>query len=79
MSVGGGKVQPGNPAAGGEIFSHVMWEIACFYFFFLNTFFFTVSSFKNRPHMTFDDVSGAADQEFEVVQDDEGRIQYPTK
>ncbi len=37
-------------------------------------------SFKNRPHLTFDDVSGLkADQEFDLVQDNEGRIQYPTK
>lgn len=35
--------------------------------------------FKNREHMTFDDAGGKADQEFDVVQDDEGRIQYPTK
>jgi len=36
--------------------------------------------FKNREHMTFDDVANMkADQEFEVTQDDEGILHYPTK
>ena len=38
-----------------------------------------LSSFKNRPHMTFDDARAEADQEFELVQDDEGKIEYSTK
>ncbi len=36
--------------------------------------------FKNRPHMTFDDASSAKpDQEFDVVRDDDGMVQYATK
>lgn len=35
--------------------------------------------FKNRPHMTFDDVSVGADQEFEVHLDPNGVLEYSTK
>ncbi|XP_050400553.1 PITH domain-containing protein 1 [Patella vulgata] len=35
--------------------------------------------FKNRPKMTFDDVSAEAEQEFEIFPDPEGVIEYPTK
>ena len=35
--------------------------------------------FKNRPHMTFDDAQSKCDQEFELVQDDDGTIEYATK
>ena len=35
--------------------------------------------FKNRPHMTFDDARGKCDQEFSLVQDAEGKIEYETK
>lgn len=35
--------------------------------------------FKNREHMTFDEARAKADQEFEVVKDPEGKVEYPTK
>ena len=35
--------------------------------------------FKNRPHLTFDEVRGKPDQEFELVRDDSGAVEYPTK
>jgi hypothetical protein len=35
--------------------------------------------FKNRPKMTFDDVSAKADQEFELDRDLSGSIEYSTK
>ena len=35
--------------------------------------------FKNRPHMTFDEARGKPDQEFELVADHEGQVEYPTK
>jgi len=38
-----------------------------------------VRLFKNRPHMTFDAAAAKADQEFELVQDDEGVIEYAPK
>ena len=38
-----------------------------------------VRLFKNRPHMTFDNASTKADQEFELVQDDQGTIEYAPK
>ena len=38
-----------------------------------------VRLFKNRPHMTFDDAALKADQEFELVQDDDGVIEYAPK
>jgi len=38
-----------------------------------------VRLFKNRPHMTFDEVAGVADQEFELVPDSSGTTEYPTK
>jgi len=34
---------------------------------------------KNRPEMTFDDVSSAADQEFEMHSDNTGALEYVTK
>lgn len=37
------------------------------------------NSFKNRPHMTFDDASSPADQELSLVQDYEGTVEYATK
>ena len=38
-----------------------------------------VKLFKNRPHMTFDDAQSKCDQEFELVQDNDGTIEYATK
>jgi len=38
-----------------------------------------VKLFKNRPKMTFDDVSIKADQEFELERDLTGSIEYSTK
>merc|ERR1712183_23119 len=38
-----------------------------------------VRLFKNRPHMTFDMAAGKADQEFDLVQDDSGTIEYAPK
>lgn len=35
--------------------------------------------FKNRPHMTFDDAGAKADQEFELVHDNEGTLEYAPK
>lgn len=35
--------------------------------------------FKNRPHMTFDDVAAPADQEFNLIQDYTGTTEYATK
>jgi len=35
--------------------------------------------FKNREHMTFDACGSKADQEFELVNDQEGRVEYATK
>ncbi|KAK3912158.1 PITH domain-containing protein GA19395 [Frankliniella fusca] len=35
--------------------------------------------FKNRPKMSFDDVSAAPDQEFELTRDGDGSAEYPTK
>ena len=35
-----------------------------------------VKLYKNRPHMTFDDAQGPADQEFELIQDDEGNFNF---
>ncbi|CAH1183690.1 unnamed protein product [Phaedon cochleariae] len=35
--------------------------------------------FKNRPSMTFDDVSAAADQEFDLAKDKTGAVEYSTK
>lgn len=35
--------------------------------------------YKNRPHMTFDDTSMAADQEFELQRDYAGLLEYVTK
>jgi PITH domain len=35
--------------------------------------------FKNRPKMTFDDVTAKADQEFELEQDVTGSLEYSTK
>lgn len=35
--------------------------------------------FKNRPHMTFDDVNSAAEQEFDLQQDPTGTLEYTTK
>ena len=37
------------------------------------------SRFKNREHLTFDGVRGKADQEFELVQDAKGEVEYATK
>jgi hypothetical protein len=38
-----------------------------------------VRLFKNRPKMTFDDVNGKADQEFELEKDLQGLIEYNTQ
>lgn len=38
-----------------------------------------VRLFKNRPHMTFDDVEVEADQEFEMHSDENGTLEYPTR
>jgi len=38
-----------------------------------------VKLFKNRPHMSFDDAQAKCDQEFELVQDNEGTLEYATK
>merc|ERR1712176_169981 len=38
-----------------------------------------VKLFKNRPNMTFDDASSAPDQEFALVPDPEGSLEYKTK
>lgn len=38
-----------------------------------------VNRFKNRPHMTFDDVNSAAEQEFDLQQDPTGTLEYTTK
>ena len=38
-----------------------------------------VRLFKNRPHMTFDMAAAKADQEFDLVQDDSGTIEYAPK
>ena len=35
--------------------------------------------FKNRPKMTFDDVRGKADQEFELSRDCRAEIEYSPK
>ncbi|KAK2722431.1 PITH domain-containing protein GA19395-like [Artemia franciscana] len=35
--------------------------------------------FKNREQMTFDDVQSKADQEFELVEDQSGMLEYPVK
>ena len=44
--------------------------------YFIDCFF---PRFKNRPHMTFDDVNMAADQEFELHRDTDGTLEYTTK
>ena len=38
-----------------------------------------VKLYKNRPHMTFDDAQSKCDQEFELVQDTDGVVEYATK
>lgn len=38
-----------------------------------------VKLYKNRPHMTFDDAASPCDQEFELVQDTDGTLEYATK
>ncbi|EFA03260.1 PITH domain-containing protein CG6153 [Tribolium castaneum] len=38
-----------------------------------------VRMFKNRPRMTFDDVSAVADQEFQLHVDNTGLLEYATK
>lgn len=35
--------------------------------------------FKNRPKMTFDDVTAQPDQEFELTKDVQGVVEYSTK
>ena len=41
---------------------------------------FVLSSFKNRPNMMFDDAGGTApDQEFELVHDVDGTVEYELK
>nr|CAD7196894.1 unnamed protein product [Timema douglasi]CAD7571577.1 unnamed protein product [Timema californicum] len=35
--------------------------------------------FKNRPHMTFDDVNANPEQEFELHPDTTGSLEYPVK
>lgn len=35
--------------------------------------------FKNRPHMTFDDIHAAPEQEFEMQMDANGSLEYSTK
>ena len=38
-----------------------------------------VRLFKNRENMSFDDAGAAADQEFSLVRDTDGSVQYKTK
>jgi len=38
-----------------------------------------VRLFKNRPNMTFDHASTKADQEFDLVRDEQGNVEYNTK
>ena len=35
-----------------------------------------VRLFKNRPHMTFDLAAAKADQEFDLVEDTDGTVEY---
>jgi hypothetical protein len=35
--------------------------------------------YKNRPHMTFDDVGAPAEQEFDLHHDNTGALEYSTK
>jgi hypothetical protein len=35
--------------------------------------------YKNRPHMTFDDVGAPAEQEFDLHPDNTGTLEYSTK
>jgi hypothetical protein len=35
--------------------------------------------YKNRPHMTFDDVGALEDQEFDLHPDNTGTLEYSTK
>lgn len=35
--------------------------------------------YKNRPHMTFDDVAAPAEQEFDLHPDNTGTLEYSTK
>ena len=35
--------------------------------------------FKNRPKMSFDDAQGKCDQEFDLVQDSDGTLEYAPK
>lgn len=35
--------------------------------------------YKNRPHMTFDDVGAPGDQEFDLHSDNTGTLEYSTK
>uniref|UniRef100_A0A2M4C042 Putative thioredoxin-like protein n=1 Tax=Anopheles marajoara TaxID=58244 RepID=A0A2M4C042_9DIPT len=39
----------------------------------------TMRLYKNRPKMTFDDVSAPADQEFSLAEDNNGVVEYATK
>ena len=39
----------------------------------------SVRLYKNRGNMTFDDVKGESDQEFELMVDTAGTIEYPVK
>jgi len=38
-----------------------------------------VRLYKNRPNMTFSDATSTPDQEFELVRDEEGKLEYKTK
>ena len=39
----------------------------------------TIRLYKNRPNMTFDDAEAPADQEFSLVRDEAGTLEYKTK
>ena len=39
----------------------------------------SVRLYKNRPNMTFDDAAAPADQEFSLVRDTDGTVEYKTK
>jgi hypothetical protein len=52
--------------------------VAQFLRYFFNSI-IEICRFKNRPHMTFDDVRAQADQEFELARDPSVVLEYSTK
>lgn len=60
---------------------HIQQKCVCMYNLsnYNNILFRIYSRFKNRPHMTFDDVTVPADQEFEMQPDINGSLEYSTK